>query len=93
METCSWKGCSSPATHRPTLRFWAIGHPKIPGKSANAELQFGVCEPCGKALKVDDVVGDEGWQAICAGLQSVGKAMPDRGSLELILEPVHKGIH
>ncbi|RWN47174.1 MAG: hypothetical protein EOS03_12515 [Mesorhizobium sp.] len=93
MGTCEREGCTSPATHVPTIRFWAEGRPKVPHESATITIGIKLCQICGSALDAPaleeiGLVSDDSWDRIDQAMASLGKAKPDRASIEVFLTPI-----
>ena len=83
MTGCMREGCIVPATRQVCLRMWARGCPKSAANRADCETGLLVCEGHAEALEIDQIITDEGWARIVAGFRVIGKAEPDRDSVEL----------
>jgi hypothetical protein len=67
-------GCEHPAVWQPVLEFRAPGSDVV----APALLRLGICEKHKAETVLADVMGDEGFAQIAAGMEKAGFVAPDR---------------
>lgn len=85
---CSLKGCEQPARWLVGLRMWARGFPKATTPPLEATIGLTVCLLHGPLTTLADVLSEPGKKQIEAGCASVGRALPDWETAEVVLRPV-----
>jgi hypothetical protein len=79
---CDKSGCTRAGTHRPVLTVAALGFPPSTPR-ARMEVGLMLCAECAATTGPDHFVTDEGWTKIEDGFARLGRAAPDRASLQV----------
>lgn len=84
---CSREGCSDFATWWPILLLYApVAYQDAP--PCPAKLSLPVCDECKAEIRVEDLLSDEGFDALAFGIASAGKVRPDRDRTKLDWEAI-----
>jgi hypothetical protein len=67
---CARNDCSAAAVYYPRLLIPLRGPKEQP--AATTTIPVPLCEKHGETVKVDDLLTDEGWAALCSGLRKSG---------------------
>jgi hypothetical protein len=75
MKTCDVKGCTMDGIWNPVLVVWAPNHRGVP---IRPRVGLRLCELHRRTTKLEDILSDEIWSAICLACDTHGKVRPDR---------------
>lgn len=87
-KSCQRKGCKAPARFCPVLVLRARR-----GAPSCHQVAFGLalCTPCGRALKVEDILSDSGWEMLLASAQKMNNGIPRRELTTIHLAEIADG--
>lgn len=84
-ECCAREGCANSALYLPVLLLRPKGYTGAPIESA---IDLSVCATHAIEMRVEHVMGDEGFARLCEAIRSRGLAEPDRASTQLAFVPL-----
>lgn len=85
-QDCVRKGCGRPSSYQLGVSFAAASKPAGPRAIGWATMT--VCSGCRKTLTMDEVLTEQSWKAIEAGLMFSRHDSPDRAGAKLEYRPV-----